>query len=129
MNSTGAPSSLSVLVLEDDMLLAMDMEDHLISRGFQVHGPFGRVGDAMDSIGDLEIDLAIVDLNLNGEFSFPVIELLNQRSVPVIVCSGYVELPEVRTRLQGIPHVGKPWMPERLDALMRDVLTATRVVG
>ena len=71
----------------------------------------------------------VVDLNLNGEFSFPVIELLNQRSVPVIVCSGYVELPEVRTRLQGIPHVGEPWMPERLDALMRDVLTATRVVG
>ena len=126
---TSSASSPYVLVLEDDMLLAMDMEDHLISRGYSVHGPYGRVGEALDAIPGLDIDVAIVDLNLNGEFSFPVIQELRQRGVPVIVCSGYVELPELKTRLQGVPLLAKPWCPERLDILVSNILNATSTVG
>lgn len=111
------------------MLLAMDMEDHLVSRHCVVHGPFGRVADALEAIPELDIDIAIVDLNLNGEFSFPVIENLKQLGVPVIVCSGYAELPEVKARLEGVPLLGKPWMPETLDALVGDILGAAHTVG
>lgn len=111
------------------MLLAMDMEDHLVSRNYDVQGPFSRVAEALDAIPQLHIDVAIVDLNLNGEFSFPVIEHLRQRGVPVIACSGYVELPDIKARLQGIPLLGKPWMPDKLDALMGDILNAEDAVG
>lgn len=111
------------------MLLAMDMQDHLTSRDCLVHGPFGRIAEAMAEIPLLDIDIAIVDLNLNGEFSFPVIESLRQRGVPVIVCSGYVELPEIKERLQGIPLLAKPWAPERLDALVGDILNAAPGIG
>lgn len=121
MDTISPRKSPSVLVLEDDMLLAMDMEDYLLDQGFTVQGPYARVDDALRAIPSLEITGAIVDLNLNGEFSFPVIELLKSRNIPVIVCSGYVELPELRARLNGVPMLGKPWRPEKLDSLMREV--------
>ncbi|SIQ44501.1 Response regulator receiver domain-containing protein [Rhizobium sp. RU35A] len=107
-----------ILVLEDDMLLAMDMEDHLVSRGYEVCGPYGRVGQALEAIPQLSLAGAIADLNLAGELSFPVIDCLRQHGVPVIVCSGYAELPQVKARLDGLPLIAKPWSPERLDDLI-----------
>lgn len=124
VDTISPPKPQSVLVLEDDMLLAMDMEDHLLEGGFCVKGPYSRVEDALRDIPALELSGAIVDLNLNGEFSFPVIELLKSRSIPVIVCSGYVELPELKARLNGVPMLAKPWQPDKLDALMREIFAA-----
>jgi len=109
-----------ILLLEDDLLLAMDMEDCLVDKGFTIVGPFGRVADAVDAIGRTELDCAIVDLNLHGELSFPVIELLQQHSIPVIVCSGYAELPELKARLAGLPLLPKPWDAKILSRLMQE---------
>jgi two-component SAPR family response regulator len=110
----------NILLLEDDLLLAMDMEDHLLQTGHKIVGPFGRIADAIDAIPRNELAGAIVDLNLHGELSFPVIEMLQEHSVPVIVCSGYAELPEVKNRLIGLPMLPKPWNTQKLDRLMRD---------
>lgn len=110
----------NILLLEDDLLLAMDMEDHLLQTGHKIVGPFGRIADAMDAIPRNDLAGAIVDLNLHGELSFPVIEMLQQHDVPVIVCSGYAELPEVKSRLDGLPMLPKPWNAQKLDRLMRE---------
>lgn len=108
------------------MLLAMDMEDHLIALGYRVEGPFSRVDRALHAIPSLHIIGAVVDLNLNGEFSFPVIEALQQRDIPLIVCSGYAELPELKTRLAGMPLIAKPWSPARLEQLVTEVFQPVR---
>jgi len=110
----------NILLLEDDLLLAMDMEDHLLQTGHKIVGPFGRIADALDAIPRNELDGAIVDLNLHGELSFPVIEALQKRSVPVIICSGYAELPELKSRLAGLPLLPKPWNVQKLDRLMQE---------
>ncbi len=114
-------ASPSILLLEDDLLLAMDMEEFLVSRGYEVIGPYGRVEDALEVLETVEIDGAVVDLNLHGKLSFPVIERLRCRSVPVIVCSGYAELPELKQKLSGLPLLPKPWNPQRLERLLSDV--------
>nr|WP_252193272.1 response regulator [Rhizobium sp. CSW-27] len=106
------------------MLLALDMEDHLIARGYETAGPYGRVAQALEAIPDLTLAGAIVDLNLAGELSFPVIDCLTQRGIPLIVCSGYAELPQVKARLGSLPLIAKPWSPERLDALMAQTFQA-----
>jgi DNA-binding NtrC family response regulator len=116
----------AVLVLEDDMLLAMDMEDHLTDLGYHVEGPFSRVDQTLHAIPSLNIIGAVVDLNLNGEFSFPVIEALHLRQIPVIVCSGYAELPGLKARLSGIPLIAKPWNPDKLAQLVSDVFEPVR---
>jgi DNA-binding NtrC family response regulator len=112
--------SQGVLLLEDDLLLAMDMEEYLIGKGHEIVGPFGRISDALDAIQRNELMGAIVDLNLHGELSFPVIEMLQERAIPVIVCSGYAELPELKSRLKGLPLLPKPWDAKKLSMLMEE---------
>ena len=98
----------------------MDMEDHLLQTGHKIIGPFGRIADAIDAIPRNDLAGAIVDLNLHGELSFPVIEMLQERSVPIIICSGYAELPELKNRLRGLPMLPKPWSPQKLSHLMQE---------
>ncbi|KEQ08414.1 MAG: response regulator [Alphaproteobacteria bacterium] len=109
---------MKILVLEDDVLLAMDVEDHLTEQGVRVVGPFGRIPQALEAVASTDLDGAILDLNLNGELSFPVIEALQSKGVPLIVCSGYAELPELKSKLAGLPLLAKPWSPQKLAKLM-----------
>jgi DNA-binding response OmpR family regulator len=125
-NTVNEPAS--ILLLEDDLLLAMDMEDHLIESGYRIIGPFGRIVDALDAIPRNKLTGAIVDLNLHGELSFPVIEALQARSIPVIVCSGYAELPELKSRLAGLPLLPKPWSPQKLSRAMAEAFGITNEV-
>lgn len=110
---------LRVLLVEDDILIAMDMEDWLSELGCEVVGPFARVDEAMAPARDAELDGAILDLNLRGESSSPLIELLYNRGVPVIVCSGYLDLPAMKEQLDGIPLLTKPCNHDRLVETMR----------
>ncbi|MQY45140.1 response regulator [Rhizobiales bacterium RZME27] len=112
------------MLLEDDLLLAMDMEEFLAGRGYEVIGPYGRVEDALEALETTEIDGAVVDLNLHGKLSFPVIDRLRCRNLPVIVCSGYAELPELKQKLAGLPLLPKPWNPRKLERLLEDVFEA-----
>ncbi|MFN7023863.1 MAG: response regulator [Pseudorhizobium sp.] len=109
---------MNILVLEDDVLLAMDVEDYLTERGARVVGPFGRIPQALEAAEAVELDGAILDLNLNGELSFPVIDALQARGIPLIICSGYAELPELKAKLAGLPLLAKPWSHHKLAALM-----------
>lgn len=123
MNTALRGRRSAILVLEDDMLLAMDMEDHLTDLGFEVVGPFCRVSQALEAIPELDLVGAVVDLNLNGEFSFPVIDCLKRHNVPVVVCSGYAELPELRSKLGELPLLPKPWSPVGLEKLVSEVFS------
>lgn len=113
----------NILLLEDDLLLAMDMEDHLLQTGHKIVGPFGRIADALDAIPRNDLAGAIVDLNLHGELSVPVIEMLQERDVPVIICSSHAELPELKNRLKGLPMLPKPWNPQKLNRLVEQTFS------
>ncbi len=116
----------TILLLEDDLLLAMDIEDHLLQTGHKIIGPFGRIADAMDAIPRNDLAGAIVDLNLQGELSVPVIEMLQERDVPVIICSSHAELPELRNKLKGLPMLPKPWHPQKLNRLVEETFGSIR---
>lgn len=115
------PETKTILVLEDDGLLAMDMEDFLLDEGYAVLGPFSTITRALEALEKTRVDFAVVDLNLNGLFSFPVIDALQERGIPLIVCSGYAELPEIKARLSGLPLLPKPWNAARLSSLIETV--------
>ena len=111
---------LRILLVEDDLLIAMEMEEFLRALGCDVVGPIARLDDALAAVAATDdLQSAIVDLNLRGELSFPLIARLREASVPVICCSGYVDLPEMKGQLKDIPTLSKPWTHDRLMAIMR----------
>jgi DNA-binding response OmpR family regulator len=78
-----------VLIVEDEALIAMLMEEMLVELGFEVLGPATRLQGAM-AIAQVEsFELAILDVNLGSEQSFPVADVLAGRGIPFIFATGY----------------------------------------
>ena len=84
-----ADRRLRILIVEDEMLVAMNVEDMLLDLGHEVAGIASRLAPALQLAGDADIDAAILDVNLAGEPSFPVAELLDRRGIPFLFATGY----------------------------------------
>ena len=78
-----------ILLVEDEVLIAMLLEDALTEAGCHVIGPFGRLSAALEGAQAESIDAAILDVNVAGEKIYPVAELLHRRQVPFLLLSGY----------------------------------------
>jgi CheY-like chemotaxis protein len=106
-----------VLVVEDEMLLAMLMVDTLVDLGCEVVGPVARVADGARLASSERLDGAILDINLAGADVFPVARELAARNIPFVFVSGYGtnDLPrEWRDR----PKLQKPFEPHDLGQSM-----------
>ncbi|RFZ86736.1 DNA-binding response regulator [Shinella sp. WSJ-2] len=103
----GSLENKRILILEDDPLLALDLEDYLTEQGATVVGPVSSVELALEAVKK-GIDAAVLDLNLRGVYSYPVIEVLAEAGTPLVVCSGYAELPDTRMELTDIVLLPKP---------------------
>ena len=77
-----------VLVVEDEFLVALDMETILGEAGFDVLGPTGSVAEALRLIATHQPDAALLDNNLNGESAGEVAAALREHSVPFAFVSG-----------------------------------------
>jgi DNA-binding response OmpR family regulator len=84
-------SGQRVLVVEDDLLVSMLIEDILADQGCAVIGPFTTLAQALQAARSVELDLALLDVNLRGERVYPVAEVLAQRHIPFLLVSGYGE--------------------------------------
>jgi DNA-binding response OmpR family regulator len=74
-----------ILIVEDEYLFSDDLRQELESKGAVVLGPVGFVDRAKDlAASERQIDGAVLDINLNGEMVFPVLDALLQRDVPVL---------------------------------------------
>jgi CheY-like chemotaxis protein len=78
-----------VLVVEDEMTIALLIEDMLTDLGHEVVGLAMRLPQAMELAATAIVDLAILDVNLDGRMSFPVADLLSARGVPFVFATGY----------------------------------------
>jgi DNA-binding response OmpR family regulator len=78
-----------VLVVEDEVMIAMLLEDMLTDLGYKVAGIVHRLEEALQAAWSADIELAILDINLNGKPSFSVAEILRARSIPFIFATGY----------------------------------------
>ena len=83
------PGSRKVLVVEDDALIAMLLEDMLAELGFEVVGPATRLRGALELAERQSFDIAILDVHLGSEQSFPVADVLRLRGIPFIFATGY----------------------------------------
>jgi two-component system, response regulator PdtaR len=112
-----------VLVVEDEFLIAMEMELMLIDGGFRVIGPVATVAAALAIIEKQPPDAAVLDVSLRGERVSPVAEVLRAMEVPFVLASAFGPADlSTDAALAGALNVGKPTMPARLFSALRDVL-------
>ena len=79
-----------VLVVEDESIVAGMLDDMLTDRGVSVVGPAGTVATALALADSEAIDVALLDVNLNGERSLPVAQALQRRGIPYVLATGYI---------------------------------------
>ncbi len=110
-----------ILLVEDEALVAMLLEDMLADEGCDVVATAPRLTEALAYAESLEFDLAILDLNLAGENTFPVAEALSARNKPFVFATGYGAgglPPEWRDR----PTLQKPFTATDVSRVLGELL-------
>lgn len=79
----------TVLMVEDEAIIAMDVAAFFRSRGWTVLGPVGTLSKAEAILDETRPDFAILDVNINGKQSFPLAERLKAHGVPFVFMTGY----------------------------------------
>lgn len=121
-DGAGLMAAKRVLVLDDEMLVAMMLEDMLMDLGYEVAGPFANLEDALGCASTERLDGAILDLNLGrGVLSTPVADALRERGVPFVLATGYGTSAET----DGMGHsglLGKPFSAGEVEAALHAIL-------
>jgi CheY-like chemotaxis protein len=112
-----------VLVVEDEYLIRMLLEDMLADLGYGVAAAVGTVAEASALATSGDFNVAILDVNLDGQEIFPVADILAGRSLPFVFVTGYGErsLPD---RYRDRPALQKPFQVEQLSTTLATMLAA-----
>lgn len=109
-----------IIVVEDNPIVALDLEFILSGAGAEVIGPFHAIPTMCES----RPDAAILDVELDGCTVFPFAERLRARGVPIVFHTGYWDTDAIRHRF---PHAflrRKPSLPEDLLDALEAVMAA-----
>lgn len=120
MTNKSQLDGLSVLIVEDAFLVALDLCDYLESAGCTVIGPAATVNQAFQEMTDVSLDGAVLDVNLAGEQSFPIAEQLASRGVPFLFLTGYDSATAFPSEFQSVLRLSKPVELETLAKAVSD---------
>jgi len=114
----------SVLIVEDETLLAIELECLVEDMGLEVAGVYGHLDAAFASIAsnEFEADCAIIDVNLSGQSALPLEAHLIQRRIPYVITTGYMEAEVRRMGFAG-QIVEKPL---HIEALRSEIIRLVR---
>jgi DNA-binding response OmpR family regulator len=118
---------LKVLVVEDNPMLAELTKDLLEDSGCQVVGPAGWLQRGLELAKGEPLDGAILDINLHGEMSFGIAEVLHSRGVPFVFVTGHEDRSIVPLAFRSAPRLDKPAADEHLIEAMVAAFTAKRL--
>ena len=110
-----------ILILEDNFIMALDLRQMVEALGGTVVGPAGRLAEGVALAKSDGISAAILDVNLDGETSFPLADELLAAHVPVIFATGYDSkvLPD---RFVDVPRLSKPFDERSVEKAIRGII-------
>ena len=96
-----------VLLAEDELLIAITLEDELTEAGFRVAGPFTSCAPALTWLDENTPDVALLDVKLADGLCLEVARTLVRRGVPLVLFSGGI-FPAVQAEFRDVPWFEKP---------------------
>ena len=111
-----------ILLVEDEALVAMDLEMTLRDAGALVVGPCLRLRGAMDAIGAYELDGALLDIRLGRDETYPAADLLEWKGVGIVFHSAHAGGRALRDRYPRAGHCPKPCAPAVITETLRRTL-------
>ena len=121
-------SNRRVLVVEDEMMIAMLIEDMLDEFSCKLVGPATNVPRALELIAKENVEIAVLDLNLGGEDTYAIAEALQQKNVPFIFATGYGSTG-VRQEYGNRQVLQKPFQARDLENALAEALVRSNVVA
>jgi CheY-like chemotaxis protein len=106
-----------MLVVEDNMIIALDLEDMLTRLGVKHITVASSVAQALEALNDEKPPFAILDVNLGQETSFPIAEALQEAGVPFAFGTGFGDSAAFPDRFKETPVLQKPYSAESVAAL------------
>jgi light-regulated signal transduction histidine kinase (bacteriophytochrome)/CheY-like chemotaxis protein len=110
-----APSPLlpppigNILLVEDNLLIAIETESTLLSMGAESVQVVSTVAAALETLRQFTPDFAVLDYNLGRETSLPIAEHLSEQNIPFMFVTGYGDTAIIDQRFRGRPVVSKPY--------------------
>jgi CheY-like chemotaxis protein len=121
-------SNRKVLVVEDEMMIAMLIEDMLDEFGCELVGPATNIPRALELIGKESIEIAVLDLNLDGQDTYAIADALQQKNVPFIFATGYGSTG-LRKEYGNRPILQKPFQQKDLEIALAEALSGSKMVA
>ena len=113
----------SILIVEDEPLIAMMLEDFIQSLGHDVRATCDSVSEALKAAQTGDFDVAILDVNLKGESVWPVASALRGKGTPfVLATGGHVDPPPAE--FANVPTIEKPYTIDRVTPIIEAVLAS-----
>lgn len=128
-NAVAAPidenplTGLNVLLVEDQLVIAMDAEVMLAELGAASVASAATAAEGLAAINGRQPDIAVLDVNLGSGTSFPVAEELAKRNIRFIFATGYGESAALPPSLSNIPIVKKPYDQVALASALSPLVT------
>lgn len=113
--ATSAMSAKRILVVEDSVMVVMLIESVLTELGWTVVGPASRVKEALELVETESFDGVLLDLNLNGEMTWDIAAILQDKGVPFIFSTGYDGSSFLPDRFAHQQVLNKPFGPDQIE--------------
>ena len=112
----------TVLVVEDEFIIALDLSETVQDLGYDLEGPFARTENALEAIEQELPDIAILDVYTADGEVFPVADALTAKGVPIIFHSGHVPPSEVHQRYPDAIACSKPCPPSKMIDMVQQAV-------
>lgn len=125
VNAMSRPGAMQILLVEDEALIALDVQDILEDAGYTVVGPADRVDSALALAVVEPLDAAVLDVNLAGEQIWPVANALLARDVPLVFLTGSPARLDPQPGRAKVLYIDKPVERSALLQALEGVMQAT----
>jgi len=115
-----------ILVVEDNAMIALTMEDILQRAGADVVGPVGTLAEAEQTALHEDLSGALLDIKLHYDEVWPVAQILAQRGVPIVFCSGHFERGTLPAEWASYDLLIKPVRPSQIVDTLASAIGAPR---